>query len=449
MIALLAAAALYADAGPFSIQGRFVDLAPEGTEWAMPPVGADVRTSFTSADSTGGTSDWNIKTSSGPIKLHAELKLSSGTVSGSVKIDNTTKTSLDGVRFDIAGAIETYMAKDKDGKDITLTRSQSVSEDSPLLYGDMLDGEKGATFAIKGTGLAWKPETKQIDLILRVSGYMFQRSLFKDHAHSYLAIDHKGRLLVSSAQQQAIYRANLQSGELESVASTPDFKCKLSVNMTDGTITYAAGEKFYQIGPGGQDKGTIDQVDDVRGMVGWPAYSGYDAKGRLYVMFGNAISQLTGSRPSFTLTEASGFQFADYSEMCVAPDGSIFVGTGSSVFRFSEGGKNPKKLVQGVDWRPGRIHGIEALTYDDATKTIWVGSDTEDEFHGRVDAFDANGRFLFTMGRGAYKAPDSETKWPSQCPFPCSIAVAPNGNVYVANYDSQTAVQEFAPIKSE
>ena len=449
MTALLLASILSAEIGPFNIQGRFADLAPEEMEWGMPSEGAQFGLSLSSAQLGSIDSNWKFKIDKASGSVGGTFKFVDGKLDGTVKFENGN-SDLAGVRLDITGATETYNGKDKDGNPIQLTRFISVKEDSPILFGDLMDSDKTAAFAIAARGLVWKPETVKIDVNFQLSGFMFSRAMFPDHARSSLAFDSKGRLLVGSAQQMAIYRANLEKASLEVLASTPDYKSIISVNPLDGTITYSFfnSHEYHSMSAGGTEKSTLGQVEDVARMYGSPSYSAYDGQGRLYVTFGNTVAQMNGDRPAFVLKEANGFAFGDYPRIAVAKDGTIFVGAGSNVFRFAEGGKSPKKIIQGPDWKPGRLHGTEALAYDERNRSIWVGSNTEDEYLGRVDSFDRDGRFLCCIGRGGVKTPEVNTFWPGACPFPCSIAVSPDGNVYVANYEGGHSVMEFIPIRN-
>ena len=449
MTALLLASILSVEIGPFNVQGRFADLAPEEMEWGMPAEGAQFGLSLSSAQMSSLDSTWKFKIDKASGSVGGAFKFADGKLEGKVKFENGSQ-DLAGVRLDITGATETYNAKDKDGNPIQLTRYLPIHEDSPILFGDLTDSDKTQSFSISAKDISWKPETVKIDVNFQLSGFMFSRAMFPDHARSSLAFDPKGRLLLGSAQQMAIYRVNLEKASLEVLASTPDYKSILSVNPLDGTIAYSFlnSHEYHLMSSGGTEKGTIGQVEDVAGMYGSPSYSAYDGKGRLYVAFGNTIAQMSGDRPAFVLKEAGGFTFEDYPRLAVAKDGTMFVASGSNVFRFAEGGKTPKKIIQGPDWKPGRVHGTEAVAYDERNRTVWVGSNTEDEYLGRVDSFDRDGRYLCSIGRGGSKTPETNSFWPGQCPFPCSIAVSPEGNVYVANYEGGHSVMEFIPIRN-
>ncbi len=448
MFAALLASICFTEVGPFNIQGRFADLAPEEMEWAIPGDGAQYCLTLTSAQMGSADSSWTFKKDKASGKIGGSFQYAGGKLDGKVSFENGS-ADLAGLRLDITGATETYNAKDKDGNPIKLTRSVATREDSPILFGDMTVSEKTPTFSISAKDLAWKPETVKIDVNFQLSGFVYSRALFPEHSHSNLAFDQKGRLLVGSGQQAAIYRVNLDQASLEVVSSTPDAKAIPAVNPVDGTVIYSFmnGHEYHLMTSGGTEKGMLNQVEGVAGMDGSPSYSAYDGKGRLYVMFGKTIAQLNGNKPAFVLSEANGFQFFEYTHFAVAKDGMIFVGSGSNVFRFAEGGKSPRKILQGPDWKPGRIHGTEAVAFDDRTNTLWVASNVEEEFIGRVDGFDRDGKFLFCLGRGASKAPDPTMPWPGQCPTPVSIAVSPEGNLYVANSDGGRSIMEFLPIR--
>jgi len=449
MFAVLLASLCFSDVGPFNIQGRFADLAPEEMEWAIPSDGVQYNLSLTSAQMSSTDSNWTFKRDKATGKIGSSFQYAAGKLDGKVSFENGN-ADLAGMRLDITGAVETYNTKDKDGNPIKATRLLAIHEDSPILFGDLTDSEKTSAFAIGAKGLAWKPETVKIDVNFQLSGFIFSRALFPEHSHSNLTFDHKGRLLVGSGQQPAIYRVNLDQATLEVVSSTPDAKVIPSVNPMDGTVIYSFmnSHEYHLMSAGGSEKGMLNQIEGVAGMDGSPSYSAYDGKGRLYVMFGNTIAQVNGNQPAFVLKEANGFPFLEYTRFAVSKDGTLFVGSGSNVFRFAEGGKSARKILQGPDWKPGRIHGTEAVAFDDRSNTLWVASNVDNEYAARVDGFDRDGKFLFCLGRGAAKAPDPNTPWPGQCPTPVSIAVSPEGNLYVANSDGGRSVMEFLPIRN-
>lgn len=443
---LLAAIVAGQDAGPFNLQGRLVDLAPEEYVAGVPALGSTVTLTL-EKDGASGAQEWTLESAQWPGKanLKAQFAYAGGSLKGKFAFTNITQRHLDGVRLDLISATETHTTPQGEAN-----TTLAVKPDTAILFGDLRPGDEVEPIALNAEGLKWTPDTKKIVVSLRLSGYTFMRELFPEHVNSNLVFDSKGRLLVGSTQQPAIYRADLQKGTLEHFASTPDYGARLAVSPLDGTIAYswANAHEFRFLTPGGQDKGApIASNDDVASFAGWPSFSGFDAKGRLYVMFNSQISMLDGAgKPAFTVHSALGQEFDSYPRLAVVPDGSFYVGSGPNIFLFDQGGKSAKRVVSGPDWRPGKAAPVCSLAYDPGTKRLWAGSQTDNGLIGRIDSYDANGRYLCTIGRGGPQPVENAGFWPSQCPYPLSIAVGPNGWVYVSNYEQGRAVMEFAPI---
>lgn len=443
---LLAAIVAGQESGPFNLQGRLVDLAPEEYVAGIPSSGAVVSLTL-EKDGATGEQEWILKSGqwTGTAKIKGQFSYSAGALKAKFAFDNGTQRHLDGVRFDLVSATETHAAAQGDA-----TTALVAKPDSPILFGDLRPGDQVEPIALNAEGIKWAAETKRIVLTFRLSGYTFMRELFPEHVNSNLVFDTKGRLLVGSTQQPAIYRADLTKGTLEHLASTPEYGARLAVSPVDGTIAYswANSHEYRFLTPGGEEKGTpIASNDDIPSLAGWPAYPGFDGKGRLYVMFGSKISMLDASgKPAFTVQSALGQEFDSYPRLAVAPDGTFYVGSGPNIFLFDQGGKSAKRVVSGPDWRPGKAAPVCSLAYDPGTKRLWAGSQTDNGLIGRVDSYDANGRYLCTIGRGGPQPVEHAGYWPSQCPYPLSVAVSPNGWVYVSNYEQGKAVMEFAPI---
>jgi len=444
---MLSALCFAAIVAPYNYTGKLIDLMPEGAAWGMPATGIPIQITITENGSKVGPGSFALKgpkwESEAPLKIDG-LKFANGTLTGTVQFKNASGCALDAVRFDIVSAAEQYKGKDAQGKEVTITRTQPIAEESPILFGDMPKDVESSGYEVKATGLVWKPETSQITVTAKLSGLTFHKSLFYDHAGSFLGFDLKGRLILGSGQQPALYLADYENDKLDSIASTPSYKVVFGVNPLDGSICakWMNAHGFSVYSPGGDEKSTVEQHDDQDGMTGWPQMARYDGKGNLYVCFGESVSQLVGGKPSFVLKKAGQYDFAEYLSFDVAKDGSIFVGSDSNVFRFDPGGKNPKKIVQGPDVNKlGRIHGVQALKLD-PLGNVWIADNTDD-FEARCCVFDSNGKFIWTFGRGGEKKPDDGWLDGQVSRSVNDFAIAADGRAFVACGDQGRSVLYF------
>ncbi|MBS1719945.1 MAG: hypothetical protein JST35_05830 [Armatimonadetes bacterium] len=450
MLATLACLAATQAVGPFNLRGRFVDLAPEGVAWgsALPGV---LSTVTIESGKVTGPAEFKLAANrwTGPCALKlANLSYANGTLTCSPSLTNGSGKDLTGVRFDIVSATETYEGKDKDGKPVMMTRSMAVAEDSPILFGEMPAGTDAGGFSIQATGLGWKPETRKIEVQVQTSGFTFQRQLFKDHTNCHVATDRKGRLLIGSGQVGTIYRANPDNGEIESVGTVPDYRVSFAVDPTTGNLaaSWMGANKFKLLGPGGDEIAEIPQADGEPGRTGWAGDCAFDELGRLYLNFGTSLARFKGSTmtevvpPPADITDWGIIRFA------VEGKGTVYLANRSTVYRIGEDGKS-KKVLFGPDWRPGRLHGVDAIWIDKATQTLYVGSDHESGYYARVDAFDLNGKYRFTLGRGNTKPNEAAERWDGQILAPVSGVVSPNGTLFVGVYDTYAGVMEYSPIR--
>lgn len=432
---------------PYNCSGRLVDFMPEGATWGMPSGGLPIEVTITDGGAKAGPDSYALKSgvwqSQAPLGLEA-LKFADGALTANVTFKNTSGNALSACRFDFVSATERYKGKDADGKEAVLTRSLAVSEDSPVLFGDLPKGAHFEGAQITAKGLDWKPETQSITVSGRLSGLTFLNALFEEHGSSTVEFDPKGRLLIGSGQKEAIYRMDKASG-LESLTSTPGATIDIGVNPVDGTVCarWMNSHNYTFYSPGGEEKGTIEENDEVEGMNSWPNQGRYDGKGNLYLMFGSSVAQMAGAKPAFVLKSAGQYDFTGYVYFDVSRDGTIFVGSESNVFRFDPGGKNPKKILQGPDTKMGRLHGVHYLRAA-ANGQLWVSNETDGEFKSRVDVFNRDGKFIWSFGRGG-KAPLDDGWLDGQLGSTVTgIAVNDDGRVFIACGDASRAVMAFA-----
>jgi len=414
----------------------------------MPSTGQAVQIVITDGGSKIGLSEFKIKAakwdSEAPLKIE-NLKYSSGVLTGDVRFENASGRVLEGVRFDFVSASELYKGKDAQGKDVILSRSQPLMEESPILFGDMPKGAQSEAYPVKAAGLSWKPETAQITVTAKLSGLTYDKVVFKAHPGSDLDFDANDKLLLGSHSKPAIYSADPENDSLQSIAATPQAHVVIGVNKADGTIcaSWWNSHDFAFYSAAGDQQSKVAEDDKTEGMNGWPNMARYDGKGNLYLGFGQTVCQIVGGKPAFVLKSAGATRFANYIFFDVAKDGSLFVGSKSDVFRFEPGGKNPKQILQGPDVKLGTIHGVKALRLD-SNRYLWIADNADEHFAGRICVFDSNGKFVWTFGRAADVAPVGNTILDGQVSQSIdSIAISGDGHVYVANGEGARSVMAF------
>jgi hypothetical protein len=432
---------------PYNYVGKLTDFMNEGAAWGMPSTGLPMQITLSEGGAKISQTKFGLRgpkwTADAPLNLN-DLKFASSSLAGSVQFKNSSGFALDAVRFDIVSASERYKGKDAEGKEVVLTRALPLKQESPILFGDMPKDTEAGPFEVKATGLDWKPETVDITVTAKLSGLTFQRTLFDGHPGSWLDLDSKGRLYVGSGHEPGIYRANLTNGSLDLITSTPSSVVPLAINPVDGTIaaTWLNSHVFNIYTPGGDEKQTIAENGEIDGMASWPQMAHYDAKGNLYLMFGTSVVQMAGEKPAFVLKGSGQYEFSGYAEFDVAGDGTIFVASESNVFRFAPGGKSGKKILQGPSPKLGRTHGIMAIRVD-SNGYLWVVDEYDGEFSPRICVFDRDGKFVWTFGRGG-PTHHQDPYYDGQIfGVTKSIAVAPDGRVYVSNDVAEKSVLEF------
>jgi hypothetical protein len=308
----------------------------------------------------------------------------------------------------------------------------------------MLVSASDGPFDIQASGLDWKPETTDIVVTAKLSGLTYIRTLFPEHLNCTLDFDNKGRLLVGSGSQPAIYRASPDLSSLELVASTPDTCVILGVSPVDGSIaaSWLNSHDYNLYTSGGDDKATISENGEVEGMGSWPSIPHYDGKGNLYLQFGSGICQMAGNKPAFCVKGSGQYDFSGYVEYDVAADGTIYVASESNVFRFAPGGKNGKKILQGPSEKLGRTHGINAIRVD-PDGNIWVADEGDSVYRPRINVFDSEGHFIWTFGRGGPTQNDEQMYDSQVGNVVRSMAISRDGRVYVAGNDTGKNVLEF------
>lgn len=450
MLTSLLAAVLMRPAAsdPYNYTGKLTEFMSEGAKWGMPTTGLPMAIVVTKGGTAVGPQSFSLKGPKWASEANLDLKsltYAGGVLTGNVHFANSSGCALDAVRFDIASATERYKGKNSKGEEVEMTRALPVAEESPILLGDLRKGDSfdGADF--KATGLAWKPETISITVTAKLSGLTYVRDLFEDHVNSTLDFDSKGRLVLGSGQQGGFYRANLEAGTVDMIASMPSEKVRIAANPIDGTFAASSmnAHGFTLFSPGGDQAGTINE-GELEGMVGWPSAARFDGKGNLYACFGEAISQFKDGKPTFVLKKAGAFDFAEYLSFDVARDGALLVGSNKNVFKFDPGGKNGRLIINGPSEKLGRVHDIVNLRVD-GNGYLWIAEPLEDTFMNRISVFDANGKFVWVFGRGGPAHPAAgDPFFDGQTASVVSgIAISNDGRAYIACYEQTKSVMEF------
>ncbi len=451
MVATLFIALLARTEDSFNYTGPLTGHMNESATWGTPTNGLPVHLTISDKGAKVSIVDNSLKGDGwkGEAKLDLDgLSYVNGELKGTVAFKNSSGVVLEGLRFDVLGATEAYTAKDATGKEIAMSRAQTISEESPILLGDLQPDQNAGSFPFHASGLKWNPETTGITVTLKLAGIAFLQSIPTEDYNAQLAFDLKGRLLLGSGQREGIYRYDPKSGKQDLLFSVPGTATAMAVHPIDGTIVarWTNSHEYKVYSPSGDDRGTIAENGEA-GMDSWPSYPRYDSKGNLYLAFGSNISLFNGGKPTTIINKIAGFDLHDPFTFDVTRDGTIVVASEANIFSITADGKNGKKLVQGPDVKLGRTHGVSVLRTD-ASGNIWIADTTDNDFSGRCQVFDRNGKFLMVFGRSAVqRKEDINDVWPGQIPMVThDFAFAPNGHVFVSGSTESTALYEFAPF---
>jgi hypothetical protein len=377
------------------------------------------------------------------------LKFADGKLTGSAAIRNSSGSVLEGVRLDISGASEEYKAKDDQGKDILKTRSQMVPTPSPLLFGDLPNGQVSPPDDLEVDGIAFKPETTRISVTGTLTGlyYLGVISLGRDGAHATaLDVDSKGRLYIADRDTPNVYRGDADGKDLNAVVKLPAEAMAVAIDPQTGEIWSHAmnGHEFLQFSPGGEDKGKIAANDT---FTGWPNQVRFDRSGNLYVSFDSTIHRIKNGTSAFKVSKVGSYELGDNTFFDIGPDGALWVVNSDTLYRVSPDGTG-KRVAIGPDWHLGKVWGPTNVRVDSSGQIyVCEAMDINKTEFARISVFDKNGRFVRAFGRGG-PTHKEEGAWEGQIQgvSAMDIAFGTDGRIYVANGESGDNVLMFQPF---
>lgn len=421
----------------FAFSGPLKDLAAGAS---VSPVRSGVQFSVTLADGgksiSTGAFDLKVSGSDKPLKLALDgLKYDNGRLSADAKVTNTTGSAVEGVRVDLTGAVETYKAKDENGKDILKTRGQKVGLPSPLYYGDLDADEAAGPFAFDAATISFQPETTQVVVTGVVSGLRYEKTWpAQDGARYQIDVDSKGAIYVSAGE--AICRFDAATGGRSDFVKLEANQAALVDPNTGDIWTVAGNHKVIRFSPDGKEKSKWDA--ETNGLEWVTLGLRMDKQGRLYNCGDNnrciqCISPAGKKVWKTELPEDQGYLFD------VDSSGRVYASGGdSAVVRLDPDGKNLGVFAGGNDWHPGKIIGPVSVRIDTRSGLIYIvesGRDMNEEHklsreEPRISVFDQNGGFVRLWGRGALHQP-ADKKVEGFVYRPTDLAFGPEGRVYV------------------
>lgn len=438
----------------FNYIGPMSQLLAEGASHAPASGGLPFRITIqqdgsVQADQTFGISkpDWK----GGPEIVFTNLRFTSGTLQGEVRLRNASSLVFEGLRLDVSGASEAFRTKDAAGKEVVASRAQSAQFASPLHFGDLQTGESTATLPFAVSGLQLQPDTQEIVVSGGLSGLALVRRLnpVKDLSPVSIDLDASGNVYLVGSNLEALYRCDGNGAKSSAVASLPSAGIAVAVERPSGPIVVGVtnGTEFLKYSSSGADAGRIPGLEETRGFSGWTGKVRYGQDGKLYVNFGDGVARLSGTKPEMIVTQVGSYEFESYLSFDVASDGAMWVGTRSTVFRIQPDGKSGKRIVDGPSAQPGKLSAVLALRLD-RTGLIYVAEDMGAERWPRISVFDSQGRLVRIFGRGAQRArQEAEDFRPGEIvPGPVDFAFDSSGRLYLVHAHLDQPLLVFEPF---
>jgi hypothetical protein len=454
-VALLPFGVSQPDADAFAYPGRIAQYASELAVVA-PPSGGGIGFSVT-LDAAGKVApEAKFALSKPSWKGEGSLSLtgmaySGGSLTGSFQVANTTPTVLEGIRVDWVDLVERYKGKDAEGKEVILSRSKALTSDGPWMTADLQPKQSSQVQAFKTSGIVLAPETVDVTLRGTVSGMALVGHLNISGSEDLFALDFdgRGRLYVTSNVNGAIYRMNPDGSGISTFATLPGGSISISVNRISGEVIAQSwnADRLFRFSATGQDAEGLMQDDDVPGLGGWASSARYARDGSLFCVFGGTFSKMAGKKPAFVLEGVGAFKFEDALHYDFGPDGTIWIGTASTVFRVPADGKGGTRPIIGPSLKLGNVAGITALRCD-AAGNVYVAERRDAEHYARISVFDSQGRFIRVFGRGDSKPPgeDEEIRTGQIHTQVRSMAFGPDGRLYFSHGHLDQPIVVFEPF---
>jgi len=454
LIALLPVGVSQPDDDPFAYTGRIAQYTSDRAVVAPASGGIGFSVTIDAAGKVAPEAKFALSKPSwkgeGSLALTG-MAYAGGSLSGSFQIANATPTVLEGIRVDWVDLVERYKGKDAEGKEVILSRSKALTSDGPWMTADLQPKQSSHVQAFKASGIVIAPETVDVTLRGSVSGLALIGHLNISGSEDLFALDFdgRGRLYVTSNANGAIYRMNPDGSGLSTFATLPGGSISIAVNRSSGEVIAHSwnADRLFRFSATGQDAEGLMQDDEVPGLGGW-AWSGrYARDGSLFCVFGGTLSKMAGKKPAFVLEGVGAFKFEEALFYDFGPDGTIWIGMGSTVFRVPADGKGGTRPIIGPSLKLGNVAGITALRCD-AAGNVYVAERQDAEHYARISVFDSQGRFIRTFGRGDSKPPgeDEEIRTGQIHTQVRSMAFGPDGRLYYSHGHLDQPIVVFEPF---
>jgi hypothetical protein len=443
MLALVAATVL--GQAPFHYAGPMSRLLAPGAKLAPVTQGLSFEIVVTKA---GGVGPDVFKLSGqrwrGSANLtFSGLKYEGGTLHGQVSFANSAGTSLQGLRLDIIGASELYRSKDKDGKEITLSRPHGLKSESPVYFGDLLDGESEGAHPIDVSGLDFKDDSIQFTLQGVLSGLRYIDKFHGPGDSAYPNMDFAAGHLYGEVYGNELFVAT-PPAEGKAFAQAEDQTTGLAVHPKTGDIyfTQVSNPNIFIVGPSGQKKGQIGESDGIDRFV---QRLRFDKSGKLYACGdgGGNIFVIENGKVKKSIDQIADAGLA-INNFDVSAEGTVWVTDGTTVRMLRASGQGAK-VAGASDWHFGNLQSPFGVRVSPGG-LVYVGEEeVEDKDQwDRISVFDAEGRIVRVFGRAGKNPPSSEeTMHPGQVEAPREIAFGPDGMVYVSSGQGILRFQPF------
>lgn len=359
------------------------------------------------------------------------LKFENGELKGTVHLRNASGSVIEGVRLDITGATEEYKGLTSQGKDTLMTRPQSASLPSPLLFGDVPNGQDADSASLEVGGLVFNPETTKLSVHGALSGlyYLGGFEVIKLRAVPAMDVDSQGNLYFVDVTEHSVVRTKADGSDQVAVVKLPDQSLGVAVDRKNGDIyaTAVNNAAIFRFSSGGELKGKIEAKDGLRG---WTHNLRVSSDGTLYSDMSGSLVEIVNGKAGRVLSQVAGERIGARL-FDIDADGNIWLCTSTSFFKSDIAGKNGKRIGTGPDWHLGSITTPNGCRVD-ATGQVYVTEGEDRQEAGRISVFDKDGKLVRVFGRGSSTRLVGKLN-PGQVFRATDIAFGPDGRVYVVH----------------
>ncbi len=401
-----------------------------------------------------GPNEFDVSGTGLPTAVHLaleDLKYSEGNITFRAAIKNTSGSPIEGVRFDHSGVAETYRAKDKDGKDIQLVRSQSAKSTAPPYFGDLATAETADPIPMQVSGVSIKPETIAVDVKFVLSGLRFIKAFGSSKgqmAPKSIHVAKDGSLLISAGNTPNLFRFDAEGENQQTVYSVgeqPFIYHSVNPKTDEWTITPLNSNGVLAFSKTGTPQGKFPPGEE--GFGNWAHATRYDREGNLWVEHSSSIHKYSGAKKLLTCDNAGAY-FEGYAGFDVDADGRLWVACKEGLVRFAPDLK--AKTVIATGHNPA----LGAVVLNEQARNVRIDSAGNawlcEEFHidpavaPRISVFDRNGRFIRSFGRGGRTSPEADSSLAGGLGHMATdVAFGKNGRVYVTSDDLTKSVLVF------